>query len=256
VKNTNAKFIILFELEVLPARVESPTAVSQTKTEEAKMCRKIYMLMNIENVTAADVVVYLKRLIRLYVIFSAVAVYNAIVAHSNSGHLLFTLKVLDAIFYIINCAGVAYFVSSPTLCNLYFPLTTASCLWLFYLASIIIQIAASEHNNSAAAANIAVALIRGLLSLLLLGSTIFILLKLRTKIIVGGMENGVDMGQVGGVAQNPIYANNNPNPNYNAPNPNNNNTGGVVYGNATAPAYPAVATPVDDPYAKKYSNNV
>jgi hypothetical protein len=214
------------------------------------MCRRIALLRNIENVSAKDIVTYLHRLVRIYVLFSALAIYNAVVAESNSSRLLFLIKVVDAILYCVNTGSLTFFVQNPTLCNLYCPLTSASCLWIFYIVSIILQAANSKHDSSSANVNIGVAVFTGLLSLLILGSTIFILLKLRTKMIVCGLEGGIVMAEAEPV-QTPLagaaYAAPAP---YNNDYGNNPNNGGVVYGAPTAPPM------TGDPYAKKGANNV
>jgi hypothetical protein len=97
-------------------------------------CERLWIINNIDFVTTAQIVQFLKRGLFCYAIFSCLAIYNAAVARTNSNHELYTVKVIDAVLYCFNSAAIAYFVYYPTLLNLYIPLVSAPLLlWLLRL---------------------------------------------------------------------------------------------------------------------------
>jgi hypothetical protein len=115
------------------------------------------------------------------IIMSLFAIYNALVARSNSGFELFVIKAINAILYCFNTVSIIYFVCFPFSCNICVPLTSAPLLWLFYLASIGLQLLSHTLKGKYALINVAISLATDVISLILLGSTIYILAALKVK---------------------------------------------------------------------------
>ena len=152
------------------------------------MCRRFAILSKIDQLGSKDVLTYLSRVIKLYVIFACLAIYNASTAVTNSGQLLVGIKVADAVIYCIYVCSLIFFTQSPSVSNIFFPLVSSMVLDFFYVISLILQIFFSIHKGSSSSANIAVSALTALISIFLLSTMVYLLVKLRTKMILEQSE--------------------------------------------------------------------
>jgi hypothetical protein len=151
---------------------------------------RVYYCCCMQCATADEVINFLKKGIPCLVIMSLFAIYNAYVARTDSITELFVLKVIDAALYCFNSVSIIYFVSFPYECNICVPMTSAPLLWCFYVASIALQVVHNKLDGKKALANPGIALATDLISLVVLGSTIFILAMLRIKMSRGDTYKG------------------------------------------------------------------
>jgi hypothetical protein len=146
-------------------------------------CERLWIINNIDLVTTAQIVQFLKRGLFCYAIFSCLAIYNAAVARTNSNHELYTVNVIDAVLYCFNSAAIAYFVYYPTPLNLYIPLVSAPLLFMFFIASLVLQIVNNEKRGRTATTNIGISYATSIVSIIFLTSVIYFLMMLRMKFV-------------------------------------------------------------------------
>ncbi len=148
------------------------------------MCRRFRILSNLESLSAKEVIAYIRRLARIYFLFLAYSIYSAYNAFGGSPYLIQILSVINVILYAINVGALMAFSLKPTAMTIFFPLTSEIVLCLFYILNFLVQIQLTVSTASSITTGINI--VFAVFSIFILSTTVYILLKLRTKIV---MEN-------------------------------------------------------------------
>lgn len=149
------------------------------------MCiRRARLLYNIENISLEDLILYLRRLVRVYAILTILSIIEVASSYGNVSRIEFTLSVIALILYIINVLMIKLASDSPTLSNSKFPMASATVLMVYNIIQIIVLVTMFENWFA----------LISLISVFIQCTTIFILFKLREKIYK--RDNGMDVDHI------------------------------------------------------------
>ena len=152
------------------------------------MCRNILLLYNIENVSVDDLLVYIKRRFRIYVIyFVLVALTLALAPDYHTTFVVFS--VITLVLYAISMIALFQLSKNPTSSNALHPLLSAIAVLCFNIFDLVYTMVETPTNYYA---------LISILSIALQLSTLFILHKLRELLIareLGKEEDGNNLEQ-------------------------------------------------------------
>lgn len=152
------------------------------------MCfRRCSIIYNINAVSPEEVIDFLKFLGRFYLILLVFAFAGAYSDFTDSNHLLFNLDVANILLCIFNAFCIYYCAYNPSPRNTYMPMFSEMALGFFSIASYFLKID-FQTNSVTNSINIGVGAFALLISLSVLGSTVYILFKLRKKLLYGYVD--------------------------------------------------------------------
>lgn len=136
------------------------------------MCRSFFLIHNIENTSIDELLVYMNRRLRLYAVFFVIALVTFILAFDyHTTYLAFTIVTL--VLYLLSMAAILQLKKNPTSKTALHPIITAIIVLAFNIFSMVYTLIKSGNLW---------ALIT-LISIVLQLSTLFVLHKLREKLI-------------------------------------------------------------------------
>eukprot|EP01032_Pedospumella_encystans_P009498 gene9498-11174_t len=137
-----------------------------------KMCRSFMIIQNIENTSIDELLVYMNRRLRLYGVFFVIALVTFILAYDyHTTYLAFTIVTL--VLYLLSMAAILQLKKNPTSRTALYPIITAVIVLAFNIFSMVFTLIKSGNLW---------ALIT-LISIVLQISTLFVLHKLREKLV-------------------------------------------------------------------------
>jgi hypothetical protein len=161
------------------------------------MCNKFRLIYNIENVPLEDIVTYLKRLVRIYLILIVLSIID-IVTSDKDMSVTFILSIVALALYVLNLFSVKLVSEKPTIHTSILPLITVSILWLFNIAQIIINVVMFKNYFA----------LISLISVVIQMTTIYLLHKLREKIHTkdraDNLHNDIETPQIAIATASPI----------------------------------------------------
>ena len=151
------------------------------------MCRSFMIIQNIQNVTIDDLLVYMKRRLRLYVIFFVLQLVTLIFAHKpDTAYIAFGIVTLA--LYVVSVGAILQLGKNPTSCNALLTLIAALLVMVFNIFSMVYTLVTTGNLFALIA----------LISIVLQISVLFIVHKLREKLIAreqGREEDNVTLEQ-------------------------------------------------------------
>lgn len=136
------------------------------------MCVKRFMMIyNIQQIPLEDIVVYLKRLVRIYVILVILSVVRLVTGNLELTT-EFILNIVGLGLYFLNVLMVKLVSENPTIRYSIFPLVSSITLCIFNIVETIVLVVVDKNYWS----------LFNLISVFIQLTTIFILHKLREKI--------------------------------------------------------------------------
>lgn len=151
------------------------------------MCRGLVLLHNIKNVTIDELLVYMKRRLKIYMIFFVIEIVTFIAAQDyHTTYLAFTITTL--VLYIISMGSILQFQKNPTSTNALGPMVSALLVLAFNIFDMVYTLV-KAHNYWA---------LFTLISIFLQISTLIVVYKLREKLLnreQGREEDDVQLEQ-------------------------------------------------------------
>jgi len=154
------------------------------------MCRRFRLLYHIETVTAEEILQYLARLFRIYCIFFCISLINLGLAY-NQETVKLILAIVGTVLYAINIGMIKYVVDHPMPHVAIFPIISNIILCGFNIGNLVYTIVITKSLWG----------LFSVISILLQFTTIYILYKLRSKII--NQEHARLAGELNVFAENP-----------------------------------------------------
>lgn len=142
------------------------------------MCRRFQLLARIEQATVQDIIRYLYRLSRIYVILAIFSLINVVEAYYTEPRLVVTLTIIYTVLYLINVTMITLIARQPNIPNCTNAMISNITLFLFNIAFMVFNVVVIESLWALAS----------LIGIFFQSTTIYILYKLRVK-----MVNGEDM---------------------------------------------------------------
>lgn len=146
------------------------------------MCRRFKLIYNIESSTVEDILQYLQGMFRLYCIFFVISIIN--LALNYSSNLTLGLSIAGVVLYAINMGMVKFVVDNPAPQSVFLPMLSTIILCLFNIANLVITILLTGSYWG----------LFSLLGVALQSSTIYILYKLREKLL--GQQQNQAVGEL------------------------------------------------------------
>lgn len=135
------------------------------------MCRRFKLLYRIEDATVDEIIHYLSRLRKLFIVFLIIGIIDLVSCILTQGTGPIIWNAVGLYLYAQNLGCLAYLLVNPTVFRAKFPITSATLLCAFNIASIVNEVV-SYHSYWG---------IFSVISVLIQFTTIYILYKLMVK---------------------------------------------------------------------------
>lgn len=146
------------------------------------MCRRIRLLAKIQEATVHDIVQFLFRLARLYVVFAVLSLINFISAYYTETHLIIGMTIAYTALYVINIGVIVILARQPNTSNCSRAVFSNIMLTLFNVAVMIVNFVVVKSLWA----------LQNLVGVLVQCSTTYILYKLHEKLVNGGAPVQLD----------------------------------------------------------------
>ena len=153
-------------------------------TEQDIMCRKFRLIQNIENVSIEELCAYLRRLLRIYMILIVVNVINLITSILYKRIVGEIFAAISIALYLLNIFWINAIRANPTVANTNRTIGGLTLLSAFNIADLIFNVVTGSLWGLAS-----------LIGVVLQWSTIYIIYKLREKILFRDMNPGSEYSQ-------------------------------------------------------------
>lgn len=136
------------------------------------MCRKFRLIQNIENTTIEELCAYLKRLFKIYGIFVIINIVNLATDIKSKNTAGGAFVVADIVLYLINMGFLYSTAQNPTVCGSNLNIVGLALLSALNIAYLIFTVLTGSLWA-----------LTSLIGVILQWSTIYLIYKLREKII-------------------------------------------------------------------------
>jgi hypothetical protein len=138
------------------------------------MCvRRFRLLANIDDAPIDELLSFIKRLARIYFIIGVVNIVTAATSADSKGHAQLIISIVSIVLYFVNIGAMFTLAGSPSILNASVVILTNVCIFSFNVFSLIYNVVILKSYWAFVS----------LIGLLVQTTTIYILVKLRGKII-------------------------------------------------------------------------
>lgn len=138
------------------------------------MCvRRFRLLANIDDASIDELLSFIKRMARIYFIIGVINIVTAATSSESKGHAQLIISIVSIILYFINIGAMFNLAGSPSILNASVVILTNICIFSFNIFSLIYNVVILKSYWA----------LVSLLGIFVQTTTIYILVKLRGKVI-------------------------------------------------------------------------